>query len=296
MRFLMSLLLSTILLCSQIVAEAAEDGAPGAEAPQEETMGMPQAPAGKGTHPICWLEIQANDMQASRSFYSNVFGWTLTDIGRPEYVMFSTPSGLNGALTAQANDLGREQATVATICSLTMDADIAALEALGVEFVEPKTAMGEGEHVAHVAVFRDTAGTLYGLIDMAPGLPIPHIPSGLGSGDKPPVNSLCSIELYGGDFAASKQLFGDVFGWGLLDTMPQYMMFDAGGGIGGVFQSHTAIAHSMPYIYVSDVAAKLQEIEAAGGKRVGEPAAMPGMGTFGYFVDPGGVAMGLIGP
>jgi predicted enzyme related to lactoylglutathione lyase len=107
---------------------------------------------------------------------------------------------------------------------------------------------------------------------------------------------LSSIELYGGDFAAVKSLFGDILGWGLLNAMPQYMMFDPGGGIGGVFQSHTAVAKSMPYIYVEDVQAKIAEIEAAGGKRVGEPMAMPGMGTFGYFTDPNGIGMGLIGP
>lgn len=285
-----ALLLGGAGLTSGDMAAAAEDGAP-----VEETMdqgGMPQAPAGRGTHPICWFEIEARDMEASRKFYSEVFGWTITDLGRPEYIMFTPPGGPMGAFTAQAHDLERGQGSMATICTQTMDADIAAMEALGIEFTEPKTAIGP----AHTATFRDSAGTLYGLVDMAPELPIPHVPSGLGGGDKPPANSLSSIELYGGDFDKVKALFGELFGWGLLDTMPQYMMFDGGGGIGGVFQSHTAVAKSMPYIYVDDVAAKLAEIVAAGGKQLGEPASMPGMGTFGYFSDPSGVGMGLIGP
>jgi predicted enzyme related to lactoylglutathione lyase len=287
-------LLCAVLMAGGLqMAAAAEGGAPGEDA--MDGGGMPQAPAGKGTHPICWLEIQAKDMAASRKFYGEVFGWEITEFDRPDYVMFSSPGGLMGALTAQPHDLERTQGSMATICTQTMDADIAALEALGIEFVEPKTAIGEGEHVAHTAVIRDSAGTLYGLVDMAPELPVPHIPSGLGSGAKPPANALSSIELYG-DFAQVKQLFGDLFGWGLLDTMPQYMMFDAGGGIGGVFQSHTAVAHSMPYIYVDDVRAKLAAIVAAGGKQIGEPASMPGMGTFGYFTDPNGVGLGLIGP
>ncbi|MCC7479415.1 hypothetical protein IT575_13305 [bacterium] len=294
MRVFLLALLSILLLSAGNVAAAVEDGAPAEDSMG--TQGVPQAPEGKGTHPICWLELQARDMQASRDFYSTVFGWAFTDIGRPDYVIFNTPSGLNGALSSQANDLAHEQASVATICSLTMDEDIAALEALGAEFVEPKTAMGDGEHVAHVAMFRDPAGTLYGLIDMAPDLPIPHIPSGLGGGDRPPANSLSSIELYGGDFTVARKLFGEVFGWGLQESMPQYMMFNAGGGISGVFQSHTAIAKSMPYIWVDNVVASLAAVEAAGGQRIGEPASMPGMGTFGYFTDPSGVAMGLMGP
>lgn len=258
--------------------------------------GMPQAPAGSGTHPICWLEIQARDMDVSRRFYGEVFGWELTDMGRPEYIMFSSPGGLKGALTAQPHDLERGQGSMAHIYTANMDADIAALEALGAEFVEPKTALGEGEHVVHTATFRDPAGTLYGLVDMAAELPVPAVPSGLGGGDKPPTGALSSIELYGGDFAQAKALFGELFGWGLLEAMPQYMMFNPGGGIGGVFQSHTAAAPCMPYIYVDDVHAAIARIESAGGKRLGDPMSMPGMGTFGYFTDPNGVGMGLIGP
>ncbi|MFZ4739062.1 MAG: VOC family protein [Bradymonadia bacterium] len=37
-------------------------------------------------------------------------------------------------------------------------------------------------------------------------------------------------------------------------------------------------------------------IIAAGAESLGEPMAMPGMGTFGYFKDPSGTPMGLIGP
>ena len=78
--------------------------------------------------------------------------------------------------------------------------------------------------------------------------------------------------------------------------MPQYLAFDPGAGIGGVFQSHTPSLPAVAYIYVTDVAAKLAEIDAAGGKRMCEPMAMPGLGCFGYFTDPSGTSMGLIGP
>jgi predicted enzyme related to lactoylglutathione lyase len=257
--------------------------------------GMPQAPAGKGTHPICWFEIEAKDMAAATQFYGQVFGWTFQGMG-DDYMMWVAPGGLMGALTAHAEDLRRGQGSMPCIYSQDIDADIAALTALGCDFFQPKTAVGEGDFVVYTAAFHDPAGTLYGLVSMAPELPVPAVPSGLGNGDKPPANSVSSIELYGGDFANVRKLFGDTLGWGLLDAMPQYMMFNTGGGIVGVFQSHTAGAKCMPYIYVDDVSAKLTAIEAAGGKRVGEPMSMPGMGTFGYFTDPNGVNIGLIGP
>jgi len=53
---------------------------------------------------------------------------------------------------------------------------------------------------------------------------------------------------------------------------------------------------ALAYISVNDVSSKIVEIEAAGGKRLGDPMSMMGMGTFGYFTDPSGTSMGLIGP
>ena len=60
--------------------------------------------------------------------------------------------------------------------------------------------------------------------------------------------------------------------------------------------SATPQATAMPYLYANDVVAKIAEVVAAGGQKVGEPMSMPGMATFGYFLDPSGTAVGLIGP
>ena len=81
-----------------------------------------------------------------------------------------------------------------------------------------------------------------------------------------------------------------------MPTMPQYVMFDPGAGIGGVFQSHTPGTRGIPFIYSVDVRATIAAIEAAGGVSMSEPMAAPGMATFGYFRDPSGTPMGLIGP
>ncbi|MCC7479416.1 VOC family protein [bacterium] len=254
---------------------------------------MPQAPAGSGEHPLCWLEIAARDLEASKAFYGQLFGWNFDEI-MPGYAIFQSPAGLPGGLSSMPPAIVEgSQQTKPYIYTADIDAALAGLEERGMKIVQPKTPVMEW---GHVAMFVDSAGTTYGLSNMSAQIPVPVIPSGLGSGEKPPAGSVCSIELYGGNFDEARRLFADYFGWGLLDTMPQYMMFNAGGGISGVFQGHTAVAQSMPYIYVDDVRAKIAQIEAAGGKSLAEPASMPGMGTFGYFTDPSGTAMGLIGP
>ncbi|MCC7479417.1 hypothetical protein IT575_13315 [bacterium] len=251
-----------------------------------------QVQPGNGTHPLCWIDIQAGNMEASQKFYSELFGWSIMAFG-PDYAMFTPPAGLMGALTAKPEDLAQtRQGSTPYLYTPDFAGDVEALHALGLSFVqEPQNVSG-----ANVTVFLDAAGTQYGLIDTAPQLPIPHLPPIFGGSEHPPAGTLWSIELYGGDFAQAKALFGERFGWGTLDTQPQYVMFDPGAGIGGVFQSHTAIIPSMPYIWVDDVRATLDRIAALGGIVEGEPVSLPGMGTFGYFNDPSGTAMGLIGP
>jgi predicted enzyme related to lactoylglutathione lyase len=102
--------------------------------------------------------------------------------------------------------------------------------------------------------------------------------------------------MYAADGADAARFFGELFGWGTVATMPQYMAFDPGAGIGGVFQSHTPLLPAVAYIYTSDVEAKIAEIESAGGKRLGDPMRLPDVGCFGYFEDPSHTSMGLIGP
>src|SRR5439155_24484690 len=113
----------------------------------------------------------------------------------------------------------------------------------------------------------------------------------IGSNPKPPAGAICHIEMYAADGAAAARFFGGLFGWGTLPTMPQYTAFDPGAGVGGIFQSHTPTLPALAYLYTTDVGAKLAEIEAAGGKRMGDPIRMPGAGCFGYFTDPSGTSM-----
>jgi predicted enzyme related to lactoylglutathione lyase len=146
-----------------------------------------------------------------------------------------------------------------------------------------------------MARFKDQSGTIYGLTNsVVPGLT--RVPMPFGANPRPPVATICSLEMYAADGAATAQFFSAQFGWGSLATMPQYIAFDPGAGVGGVFQSHTPAMPAVAYIYVADVSATLSAIDAAGGKRMGDAMPMPGMGCFGYFSDPSGTSMGLIGP
>ena len=121
------------------------------------------------------------------------------------------------------------------------------------------------------------------------GFEMPEVPEGSGK------HPILLVVISANNLAASTVFYSKLFGWQTLATMPQYMAFDPGAGVAGIFQSHTPAMPAVAYIYAADVGSKLAEIEAAGGQRMGEPMRIPGTGCFGYFKDPSGTSMGLIG-
>ncbi|MBI1763421.1 MAG: VOC family protein [Acidobacteria bacterium] len=254
-------------------------------------MDMSKLPPGSGKHPIPFVVISANDIAASIKFYAELFGWQPHAVSA-ELTGAVVPAGPNVAWRSGLPD-GFPSA-VPYLGVPDVDAALERIVAAG----------GSVEHAAwdvpmagRLARFKDLSGTIYGLTNgVAPGTMLPHIPMPFGSNPKPPAGTLCSLEMYAADGKAAARFFGALFGWGTLETMPQYMAFDPGAGIGGVFQSHTPGLPAVAYIYVTDVVAKIAEIEAAGGARMGDPMPIPGMACFGYFKDPSGSSMGLIGP
>ena len=249
----------------------------------------PDVPTGSGRHPIPFVAISANDLSGSTAFYGTIFGWQ-THVVTPEVTGAATPRGPNVSLRAN-----------------TPDGFPGVVPFIGVADVPSMLdrIVGGGGTVERapwsvpvagtLARFADPSGTIYGLTSGVPGTLAP-IPVPFGSNPKPPAGTICSVEMYSTDHTVTARFFNSLFEWGTRETMPQYLGFDPGAGISGVFQSHTPSLPAVAYVYVPDVAATLEEIEAAGGRRVGEPMAVPGMGTFAYFTDPSGTHMGLIGP
>lgn len=251
---------------------------------------MPKVPQGSGAHPITLVVITANNLAASSEFYSRLFGWQSQQMSA-ELTALYLPGGSAGAL--RANVPAGFPAVVPYIAVSDVDAALARVVAAGGE-IERKT--WNLPMVGQMARFKDPSGTIYGLTNAAAPDGTPYLPMPIGSNPKPPVGAICSLEMYAADRVVAARFFEELFGWGSMETMPQYTAFDPGAGITGIFQSHTPSTHAMAYIYASDVEAKLTEIDSAGGKRQGAPSRLPGVACFGYFTDPSNTSMGLIGP
>lgn len=251
---------------------------------------MPKVPSGSGEHPVALVVVFAKNLVAASEFYSKRFGWQVHPMSA-ELAGAVTPAGPTAALRSSVP--AGFPGIVPYIAVRDVDAMLARVVAAGGTV---ERAARSVPRVGKMALFKDPAGTIYGLTDSAVARRTPPMPMPVGSNPKPPAGAICHLEMYAADGAATARFFTDLFGWGALPTMPQYVAFDPGAGPGGLFQSHTPSMPAVAYIYTGDVQAKLAEIEAAGGKRMSEPTPMGGAGCIGYFVDPSGNCMGLIGP
>jgi hypothetical protein len=253
-------------------------------------MDMSNLPRGTGNNPILFVIISANDLAASTKFYADLFGWRTHEV-TPDLIGAAVPAGPNVGLRA-----GLPEGFPSVIPYLGVPDVDAALEQIVAAGGSIELAAWDAPTGNRLARFKDPSGTIYGLTNGIPPESVPYVPMPFGANPRPAANTLCSLEMYAADGAAAARFFGELFGWGTLETMPQFMAFDPGAGICGVFQSHTPGTPAVAYIYVADVLAKIAEIEAAGGARMGDLMPIPGMACFGYFKDPSGSSMGLIGP
>jgi predicted enzyme related to lactoylglutathione lyase len=110
------------------------------------------------TGKICYIEMPATDIQASATFYSQVFGWQVRERGDGSVAFDDTVGGVSGTWL-----LDRPPSTRPGLMVHIMVADlnrtIAAIEAAGGAIVQPADPESE-EVFAH---FRDPAGNVLGI-------------------------------------------------------------------------------------------------------------------------------------
>lgn len=109
------------------------------------------------------------------------------------------------------------------------------------------------------------------------------------------INKFCHIEIFSQNVDESADFYGKLFGWKTTPMMPQYMLYDGAGGVGGGFSTELAADNRFClYIAVEDIEAKLKEIEAAGGKTITPKTKISDEhGFMALFTDPHGTTLGL---
>lgn len=84
---------------------------------------------------INYLEFPARDMKATKTFFSNVFGWTFTDFG-PDYTAFSEGSVDGGFYHASLYSSTVSGAALTVFYSNNLEATQASIEAAGGKIVK----------------------------------------------------------------------------------------------------------------------------------------------------------------
>jgi hypothetical protein len=112
----------------------------------------------------------------------------------------------------------------------------------------------------------------------------------------PPTNSgspasspIVYFEIAGPHGAELQSFYTNIFGWN-IDEHSTISAASTGGIKGGI---RADPAEKVLYLGVTDIAATLKRIEAAGGKTVVPRTVVPGVVTFALFLDPAGNRMGL---
>jgi len=99
------------------------------------------------------------------------------------------------------------------------------------------------------------------------------------------------LELPAGDMAATKNFFGQVFGWSFQDYGPEYTAFSDEEVEGGFYKSDkrsvTEEGAALIIFYSKDLEATLEKVKQAGAKIVKPIFSFPGGRRF-HFMEPSG--------
>ncbi len=245
----------------------------------------------------CWADLWTSDVEGSRTFYSELFGWEAQEPS-PEfggYFMF-TRQGV--PVAGAMGDMGERSATDTWTIYLTTDdiaKTVAAAEAEGAQIVNPAVAVAD---LGIQAVLVDPTGAHLGAWEPGtfPGFTVLH-DSGAPSW----------FELHTRDHAKAVAFYRSVFRWdttsvGDSDEFRYTTMRDPGGGedLAGIMDASAFLPDGVPshwsvYWEVDDADAAVDKVKALGGTVVMDPQDTP-YGRLATVTDPAGALFKLRRP
>jgi predicted enzyme related to lactoylglutathione lyase len=247
----------------------------------------------------CWVDLMSPDVEASKAFYTGLFGWDAEPQSDPTgtvvYALLKKDghdaAGLGGQPPMMA---GAPPVWNSYICVLNADETVAAAEKAGGNVLMPPMDVMEA---GRMAVIADPTGAVVSVWQAGA-----HV--GAGIVNEP--NAYSWNELLTSDLDAAKRFYGEVFGWDFdgmdMGPMGTYWVIKGGeGGLGGLMGRPPNLPPGVPdhwlvYFMTDDIVAKVDATTAAGGGTMHGPAAIPGVGMIAVLTDPQGGAFALLQP
>ncbi|MEZ5411602.1 MAG: VOC family protein [Acidimicrobiales bacterium] len=109
-------------------------------------------------HAIAYIELAADDLEASKAFYAAAFGWSFNDYG-PTYSGIRAASGEGEVGGLNLSNTGGPGGALVLLASQDLDASLASVRAAGGRIVTPI----EGYPGGRRFTFADPAGTVLGV-------------------------------------------------------------------------------------------------------------------------------------
>lgn len=246
---------------------------------------------------LCWVELASPDPEASKAFYSELFGWshfTVADDRLGDYGMF-TLGDEQGQKVAGLVALADDTAQPAWTCQFTVEdipSTLSAARAAG-----GKVYM-DGMDVAHLgrmALLSDPEGAGFGVWQ-------PYTFAGAEVMGEP--GAVCWAEVACQNAERAKQFYGAVFGWEGVSVSPTEVGYTnwkcAGRSIAGMvvmderWPMQTPLPpHWMPYFEVTDCPLSVTRAEAMGARIWVSPTDLR-HGRFSILFDPTGARFAVI--
>lgn len=246
---------------------------------------------------FCWWDLGTTDLNAAKTFYTSLFGWSYEDMpmgeGGEVYTMFS----YNGKHVCGAANLmpdQREQGIPPHWSSYVLvenaDETAAKVTAAGGTVLFPPMDIFES---GRMTMFMDPAGAVLGVWQAK------NHPGALHMFD---VGGVCWNENMTKSAAAATTFYSTVFNWtpqvNDMDGM-QYTMWNLDGkNVGGMMEMGPEMGevppHWMMYFTVADCDASVAKAQELGATAVVPPQDIPGIGRFAMLRDPQGAHFSII--
>jgi uncharacterized protein len=238
-----------------------------------------------------WVDLSTPDKDASKAFYSALFGWEAEEQG-PEAGGYETFTK-GGKHVAGLTPTMSEAQPAAWTTYVTVDVADATFEtatkAGGQPIVEPMDVLDVGR----MAMFTDITGAVIAVWE-------PRLHKGAALANES--GAFCWNELQTRDIEAAKTFYGEVFGWGAETSEMgdmKYTEWKRGeSSVGGMMEMPTEIPPEAPpfwlvYFGVDDTDAAVTRAKEHGSVVFVEPTDIPA-GRFAVLGDPTGAGFGII--
>ncbi len=248
----------------------------------------------------CWTDLMSPDVDASKKFYSGVFGWDGADQldgdGNRIYVMFTLDGRTVAGLGGQQPGIEGMPAMWNTYVSVDdLAATVAKVSGTGGSvMMPPMQVMAAGQ----MAIIADPAGAAISLWKAGE-----HI--GADVCNEP--GTMSWNELMTRDIDAALAFYPAVFGWEIIGQdmgpMGTYHVVQGGeyGGWAGMMAMPAEVPemvpnHWMVYFATADIAATTAAVAEHGGMIGREPFEVPGVGQMAVAHDPQGASFSVMQP